>query len=223
MKLVIFAVLGLLLGVGGGSAMTVLKARKGFATFGAQRARIVADSIELASNHVGTPDSTVAPDSAGADSMSVAADSAQTVVASSPPTGRNTAGPSAHAAPAGHAETRASMTREPAADNKDATRPRALATVEAHGGTRPGSAVVPPKPIPGAKADTPSTGTVKLGKIFGAMPARDAAKVLEQLNDTEVHEILATLPAKLAGGIMQHLPPARAAAVSKLAMKGGAA
>jgi flagellar motility protein MotE (MotC chaperone) len=45
--------------------------------------------------------------------------------------------------------------------------------------------------------------------------------VMEQLDDAEVRAILAGLQDKHAAGILQNLPPTRAAAVSKLLLRGG--
>ena len=50
-KLVIFGVLGLALGLGGGSAMSVMKAKKTFAAWEAKKAKAVADSLDEAESH----------------------------------------------------------------------------------------------------------------------------------------------------------------------------
>jgi flagellar motility protein MotE (MotC chaperone) len=92
-------------------------------------------------------------------------------------------------------------------------------TVVAGGSTdRPRLAVLPPKPV-AAAIGTP-TQSEKVARIFGAMPAKDAAKVLEQLDDAEVQSIMSGLSAKQAAAIMQHLPTARAASISKLVLRG---
>jgi hypothetical protein len=198
MKLVLFAVLGLLLGTGGGAAMSVMNAKKSFATYDAKRAKVVADSIEQAAQHV-----------VGADSTVVAA------------------ADTSHAAPApadAHGPGGATTTTPPAPETapqppSGGGRQRAVATVESHGGTPPTGIPSLVKPVgPGA---SPPPGSDKLGKIFAAMPAKDAARVLEQLADAEVHDILKSLSDKQAAGIMQFLPSQRAASISKLALKEG--
>lgn len=215
MKLVIFAILGLLIGVGGGAAMSVMKAKKAFAVFDAKRAKVVADSIELGIRHPATDSGHVS-----ADSTHAAPDSAHATVVA---TAGDSAG--AHGAPAPTTKP-ADTHAAPAAEPKHETpapvgRQRATATVEAHGGTTPRGKPTIARPVPTLPAPVSSPGSDKMGKIFGAMPAKDAAKVLEQLSDSEVHDILRVLTDKQAAGILQFLPPARAASISKLALKGG--
>jgi hypothetical protein len=83
-KLVIFGVLGLVVGMGGGSAMSVMKAKKAFATHEAQRAKIVADSLAEAESHVAA--TVTADDSAGTDSSAHTTDSTATPPAEHPTT-----------------------------------------------------------------------------------------------------------------------------------------
>jgi MgtE intracellular N domain len=219
MKLALFAILGLLLGTGGGAAMAVMNAKKAFAAYDAKRAKVVADSIELGARHAAGPDSThgATPDSSHAapDSVhgpaAVATTDAHAPATAAPTPGAPKAGEDKHAPAATKEHTPATGTG----------RQRAVATVESHGGTAPRGKPAPPLPAPRAASITPAPGSDKMGKIFGAMPAKDAAKVLEQLTDAEVHDILRVLSDKQAAGIMQFLPPARAASISKLALKGG--
>ncbi|MBK8250686.1 MAG: hypothetical protein IPK85_25300 [Gemmatimonadetes bacterium] len=216
MKLALFAILGLLLGAGGGSAMAVMKAKKAFAAYDAKRAKVVADSIEHGMRPAGGADSTHA---AATDSSHAAPDTAHGPAAvatagdhgpgpGAPPATPSKAGADKHApAPPDHAPAPARG------------RQRAVATVESNGGTTPRGK--PTLPVPAPRVTTPAPGSDKMGKIFGAMPAKDAARVLEQLSDPEVHDILRALSDKQAAGILQFLPAARAAAISKLALKGG--
>lgn len=55
----------------------------------------------------------------------------------------------------------------------------------------------------------------RLGKIFMAMKPRDAAAVLEHLNDREVEAILFQLREKNAAQILGNFPPDRAAVLSR--------
>jgi hypothetical protein len=55
----------------------------------------------------------------------------------------------------------------------------------------------------------------RLGKIFMAMKPRDAAAVLEHLNDQEVEAILFQLREKNAAQILGNFPPDRAAVLSR--------
>lgn len=52
------------------------------------------------------------------------------------------------------------------------------------------------------------------------MPARDAAKVLAQMDDADVRLILDALGEKQAAAILQNFPADRAAAISKYAIRG---
>ena len=215
MKLVLFAILGLLLGAGGGAAMAVMKAKKAFAAYDAKRAKVVADSIEHGMRPAGGADST---HGAATDSSHATPDTAHApaVVAAAGEHGAGTATPPAPAPKAGedkHAPAAKDHAPPPAPG-----RQRAVATVESNGGTTPRGK--PALPIPAPRVTTPAPGSDKMGKIFGAMPAKDAARVLEQLSDPEVHDILRALSDKQAAGILQFLPAPRAAAISKLALKG---
>jgi hypothetical protein len=208
-KLIIFLVLGLAVGIGGGTAASVMKARKAFAAFEAGKAKAVADSIAKDAEH---PKGDVATSEHG----DPAADSAKVDSAT------------AHAAPetpkkGAPGATKAHVAATPPAGTPATPRPsgtsKAVETVVAGGNTdRPRLAALPPKP---AAAAIGATQTEKVAKIFAAMPAKDAAKVLEQLDDTDVQSILNDLSAKQAAGILQFLPPARAASISKLVLRGG--
>lgn len=201
-KLIIFGVLGLALGIGGGSAMSVMKAKKTYATWEAKKAKAVADSIAEAESHpvakgAGTDEAMESDSTArGAEH---ATDSAKAEAA--------------HDTAASHGPP----TKKPA----PAPRPVQVATVESHGTAKPSgkpTVPLPPSPLPMPAAQ--SQITQKMGKIFGAMPPKDAAKVMEQLDDAEVRSILSGLTDKQAAGVLQNLPAARAAAISKLLLRG---
>ncbi len=61
----------------------------------------------------------------------------------------------------------------------------------------------------------PDEGPARLAKIFGAMQARDAAAVLEKLDDGEVRAILHHLSDRKAAEILGAFSPERAAALSR--------
>ena len=60
--------------------------------------------------------------------------------------------------------------------------------------------------------------TAKVVKMFEAMPAEEAAKTLEKLDDDTAVLILISLKAKSAGKVLAQIDPARAAALSKKAL-----
>ena len=55
----------------------------------------------------------------------------------------------------------------------------------------------------------------RLAKIFSAMSAKDAAKVMEQMPDNDVRTILGLMNDKTAAAILTQFPPQRAAAITK--------
>lgn len=67
--------------------------------------------------------------------------------------------------------------------------------------------------------DTAVTESEKrIAKVFTAMDAKQAAKVLEHMSDGDVHIILGYVGVKQAAQIMAALPPERVATLSKIAM-----
>jgi len=58
----------------------------------------------------------------------------------------------------------------------------------------------------------------KVVKMFEAMPAEEAAKTIEKLDDETAVQILTSLKAKSAGKILGQLDPGRAATLSKKAL-----
>src|SRR5690606_22200273 len=59
----------------------------------------------------------------------------------------------------------------------------------------------------------------RVAKIFGAMDAQDAARVLELLQNNQVQTILAHMSERKVAAILVHLDPARAAELSRQAMR----
>ena len=61
----------------------------------------------------------------------------------------------------------------------------------------------------------------RVAKVFTSMDAKQAAKVLEHMSDSDVHIILGYVGPRQAASIMAELPPERVAKLSKIAMSGG--
>jgi hypothetical protein len=59
----------------------------------------------------------------------------------------------------------------------------------------------------------------RIARVFASMAPRDAAKVLEQMNDADVSIILGNLTEKQTGAIMALLPAPRVAALSRGALR----
>ncbi|MGI8545809.1 MAG: hypothetical protein ACR2M1_00515 [Gemmatimonadaceae bacterium] len=68
-----------------------------------------------------------------------------------------------------------------------------------------------------ASQDTIAGG--KLAKVFGAMQARDAARVLEQMEDGDVRTILASLSNKQQAAILGTFPTQRAATIMRATLR----
>ncbi|MFS8637592.1 MAG: hypothetical protein FWJ74_05860 [Gemmatimonadota bacterium] len=68
--------------------------------------------------------------------------------------------------------------------------------------------------------DASEDGSARLGKIFAAMDPRDAARVLEILEDHEVRAILSHMSDRNAAAILGHFEPARAATLSRVVLGG---
>jgi hypothetical protein len=56
----------------------------------------------------------------------------------------------------------------------------------------------------------------RLGRIFGAMQPREAARVLEQMDDGDIATILGMLNDRQAAAVLANLPPNRAAGISRI-------
>ena len=83
--------------------------------------------------------------------------------------------------------------------------------------------VEPRKTSAAAKAVTDSivdASERRIAKVFTAMDAKQAAKVLEHMTDADVQVILGYVGPKQAAAIMVQLPPERAAKLGKAAMLG---
>ncbi len=226
MKRLILPIVGLLLGLAGGTAWTVTT-------------RPPADAV-LATDSV--PADVVATDSGRADAMATDSGRADAMAADSPPpdTVRPEAGAAASVAPvdpnlAAAAGTDTVPARGPAAKEGEvgAQEPMASAPHDSAGDegvseSRPAAAdsrgVKPASPDAAGLASAASSapahvhseaGAIQLAKIFSAMQPGDAARVLAEMADDEIERILAHVAARQAAAILSSLEPARAATLSR--------
>lgn len=114
----------------------------------------------------------------------------------------------------------------PATPKKDSTvhAPDAKSVVAAAKAV--GATPQPKKTSAAAKAITDSivdASERRIAKVFTAMDAKQAAKVLEHMTDADVQVILGYVGPKQAAAIMVQLPPERAAKLGKAAMLGSPA
>jgi hypothetical protein len=88
--------------------------------------------------------------------------------------------------------------------------------------TAPASAAAPAgarAPMSAVTVDAAPASQKRISRVFAAMAPRDAAKVLEQMNDADVSIILGNLTEKQTGAIMALLPAPRVAAISRGALR----
>lgn len=216
-RLIIIVVIGLIAGIGGGTGLAVVRARKAWTADSSSRGVALdslgmpIDSVSRDSTHHGAPDSS----KTAATAHAVGGDSAHTSVASatdSTPKGaahdpRHATTPRSAAPDSGHA---------PAAKAADVTATKPLL---------PPKPLALPRPVPAASATVPAgepptaMPARKIARIFAAMAPKEASRVLEQLDDADVRTILASLSEKQAASILSNFPPPRAAAISKAAMR----
>jgi hypothetical protein len=187
-RVIVFAVIGLVLGLGGGSGVAVMRAKK--------TAVQTADSTDR-------KDAAVGEEKHGAETKATSPEGSERTAAS-----QDSSGALAHAEPARHDSVTAAP---PVAPHVPAAALAASAPAPTNGAAKP------------VTADTSRSGATapgRIAKIFAAMSAKDAARVLQQLDDADVQTVLGGLNDKQAAAILSGFPPERAAAISRAALRG---
>jgi hypothetical protein len=214
-QLLIPVLIAVLAGVGGGSGFAYMRTSKAF----------VADSIQRADSIKAHPPKKAAPADAPADAhaetagpMDAApvdepvpmtpADSLRAVEAAragAHGAGARGGGDSISGAKAAHAPE--APKGSPAGATASATTPAATADVA--------------NLVRAARSEAMNTALPeqRLAKIFAAMSAKDAAKVMEQMPDADVRSILALMSDRSAAAVLAQFPAARAATITKGASK----
>ncbi len=171
-RMILFVVVGLLAGLGAGTGFAVIKAKSAFASDSARRAKAVSDSLA---------EHTAAPPASNADAAVEHVDSADEShedrsMASTPPAGSRpspaTAAPERKTGAPQEASRHAGA--EPAAAAGGPASPAASSA--------PGTTARPPVTTAASVGDDVAQPR-RISRIFAAMPARDAAKVLAQMDD----------------------------------------
>jgi hypothetical protein len=214
MKIALVAVVGLVVGVGAGTAVGALKVKGQIME---ERAQAAADSVAAghdapavsygsdgAVSVVLPPD----PDSASVPGDSVAHDSVS-MVENDPTTEPE------HAAPAEAPDEAAPGQEVVAAVPGDSAATAVGVPATGEGGT-PTSASVPKR----AAVPLNPEGAKKLAKIFGAMKAVDAAAVLAEMTDEEVQAVLGQMNDRIAAPILVNFPADRAAKLGREVLRG---
>jgi len=203
MKVIVFAVIGLIIGLGGGSGVAVMRAKK---------------AAVVAHDSTAKKDSTVAGEKeSGEGAKAPTVEGAEHAVS-----------PAVTPTP----DSAAAVAHAPIPKADSAVSPATAAPAVAHGPapalpTAPkvnlssATTTLPVKPATvdsARKGQAPAPG--RISKIFGAMAAKDAARVLEQMDDADVQTVLGGLNDRQAAAILAGFPPARAAAISRAAIRG---
>jgi len=109
----------------------------------------------------------------------------------------------------------------------DTTHPAASPAVAAHpvpvnSPLAPVAHAVPARtPAMNAAAAARSDSTEKrIAKVFGAMQARDAARILQQMDDGDVKVIMGSLSPKQQAAILGQFPAQRAALIARTTLRG---
>ncbi len=116
------------------------------------------------------------------------------------------------------AQTPTDSTTHNAAPAADSSKPVAAPVVAAVN-------MKPSLPAPTPAAATPANDTTqqaaerRLAKVFTSMEAKQAAKVLANMTDGDVHVILGYVGPRQAATILAEMPPERVANLSKIAMQ----
>ena len=186
-KVIIFAVIGLVVGLGGGSGFSIMKAKKAAAA---------------AHDSTAKGDSTLAGKK-GEGHEAAASGEGKEHASSTDVSSADSAAVTAHAEPK-HEAVPAAGGHEGA---PNVTKPPVVA---------PGATVAKAPVGDSSKAAPPG----RIAKIFAAMSAKEAARVLEKLDDSDVQTVLSGLNDKQAAAILSGLPPERAAAISRAAIRG---
>ncbi len=198
-RLIVMAVLGLVVGLGGSTGVAVALGRHAphpradstAATAAAKRA------ANDSGSHAATAADSVAFDSTTHDATSP--------VATKPVAAHSAAPPAADSEPA---------QRHPAAlaAHHDSTPPVDLRHVMKAGIV---TAALPRDTV--KRVDTARVG--RLARLFAAMPARDAAKVLVQMSNADAQLVISAMDNRHAADILSNFPPDRVAAMSQLTLR----
>lgn len=211
MKPVILGVVGLLLGMGGGTGVTMMKNKK----LQAQAAEIAAEAEKSGKKAGEHGDSTHAADSTHADSSHAdpAAASHAGEGAHEEPAGKNAAIPSAALAPSKPADAAPDAKGEHGGDHAAGAPAPVESKMAGKGEVRPANG--PAAKGPATDAATRAAGFKQLARIFTTMKAADAVKVMALMTDDEVEGVLRATPPKQTAEMLNQFPQQRAAALSR--------
>ena len=149
----------------------------------------------------------------------VAADSTKIGVDS---TGTDSSAAQSHDNPAAEGEHKASTTPAPKMAAVESTAAPTVTPAKGASKTTTPTQKAPAAAAPAAPATADSVVEAserRLAKVFTAMEAKQAAKVLQHMEDADVQIILGYVGPRQAASIMAELPPERVATLSKRALQ----
>jgi hypothetical protein len=219
LRLIMPFALGLLVGLGGTSALAVTRAKD--AARHAVPVKPASDSTHADSTQVGehaaVAAATPAPDTTHA---AAPADSAYGAPTPAPPARTPVKAPTPKRPPA-PAVVEAHTDGHDALDKGTGTAPAAKTRADTKAGAAPrlpGREVVE-RLVAASTVDAKVPAEQRLAKYFGAMPAKDAAKILEQMDDRDVQTILSFVGDRQAAAILGSLSPQRAASIGRASLR----
>jgi hypothetical protein len=231
-KLLIPVIIAVLAGVGGGSGFSYMRASKAYLADSLQRVDSLKAHPPAAHDSSATADSShAAGDAHGADSVSLEehlpmtpADSIRALSAARESLRSATSGvPDAkdhdatdHKAAPAKGATDASHAPDATHKNDGKSDSKSDSKSESKSGT---AAVAEIVRAARNEAMTTTLPEQRLAKIFAAMSAKDAAKVMEQMPDGDVRSILSLMNDRSAAALLAQFTPARAAAITKGAIR----
>ena len=209
-QLLIPVLIAVLAGVGGGSGFAYMQSAKAFVADSTHRA----DSVKALPPEKAKPAvSHAAPAPVVENVPMTPADSLRALEAERAAARDAKGADSTHAAkPAGEH----SPTDKPSAD-KSSTQGTGSTTSPAVSPTAVAATANLAEMVRAARNEAMSTALPeqRLAKIFAAMSAKDAAKVMEQMPDADVRSILALMSDRSAAAVLTQFPPTRAATITK--------
>jgi hypothetical protein len=215
LRILVPLIVSFVITAGGATAISVLQAKRSVAA--------AADS-GTAGEHARPAEANVA--SPGAADSAIGDSTAQALTAESrPPTA--SAGMASNTLPtasSAHPPANAPATATPAASGQPHPASPAAASTTGASVSRPADATSGVSAGATHSSDArlvPSPGIFvggRISKIFASMPAKEAARILDQMADADIVQILGSVGDRKAAEILSLLPAPRAAAISKLVL-----
>jgi hypothetical protein len=220
LRLIMPFAVGLLAGLGGTSALAVTRAKD--AAKHAVPAKSASDGTHADSAQAGErPAVAAATPAVDTTHAGAPADSAHAPAPPPAPPARTPVKAPTPKRPPAPAVVEAHTDGHDALDKGTGTAPAAKTRADTKAGAAPrlpGREVVE-RLVAASTVDAKVPAEQRLAKYFGAMPAKDAAKILEQMDDRDVQTILSFVGDRQAAAILGSLSPRRAASIGRASLR----